>query len=48
MVDEDDLYVLFESGAYAYRGYAGNIVDRVLKLSLPKMESYVEEKNETE
>ena len=38
------LYVLFESGAYAYRGYAGNVVDRVLKLNLPKMESYEEEK----
>ena len=48
VVDEDDLYVLFESGAYAYRGYAGNVVDRVLKLSLPKMESYVEKQNEAE
>ena len=44
VVDGDDLYVLFESGAYAYRGYAGNVVDRVLKLNLPKMESYEEEK----
>ena len=45
VVDGDDLYVLFESGAYAYRGYAGNVVDRVLKLSLPKMESYEKEQN---
>lgn len=44
VVDGEDLYVLFESGAYAYRGYAGNVVDRVLKLNLPKMESYEEEK----
>ena len=44
VVDGDDLYVLFASGAYAYRGYAGNVVDRVLKLNLPKMESYEEEK----
>ena len=41
---EMKLYVLFESGAYAYRGYAGNVVDRVLKLDLTKMEdSYQEE-----
>ena len=38
VVDGDNLYVLFESGAYAYRGYAGNVVDRVLKLDLTKME----------
>ena len=44
VVDGDELYVLFESGAYAYRGYAGNVVDRVLKLDLTKMEdSYQEE-----
>ena len=44
VVDGDELYVLFESGAYAYRGYAGNVVDRVLKLNLTKMEeSYQEE-----
>mgnify|MGYP007002343678 CR=1 FL=1 len=29
VVEGDELYVLFESGAYAYRGYAGNVVDRV-------------------
>ena len=44
VVEGDELYVLFESGAYAYRGYAGNVVDRVLKLNLTKMEeSYQEE-----
>ena len=44
VVEGDELYVLFESGAYAYRGYAGNVVDRVLKLNLIKMEeSYQEE-----
>ena len=36
VVEGDELYVLFESGAYAYRGYAGNVVDRVLKLNLIK------------
>lgn len=39
-VDGDDLYVLFESGAYAYRMTSANIVDRVLKLSLPRMAAY--------
>ena len=44
VVEGDELYVLFESGAYAYRGYAGNVVDRGLKLNLIKMEeSYQEE-----
>ena len=44
VVEGDDLYVLFEAGSYAYRGYAGNVVDRVLKLNLIKMEeSYQEE-----
>lgn len=43
-VEGDNLYVLFESGAYAYRGYVGNVVDRVLKLSLPKMEEYEKSK----
>ena len=37
-----ELYVLFESGAYAYRGYAGNVVDRVLKLNLIKMEEFTD------
>ena len=39
-VDGDDLYVLFESAAYAYSAASVNIVDRVLKLSLPRMEEY--------
>ena len=39
-VDGDDLYVMFESAAYAYSSASVNIVDRVLKLSLPKMEEY--------
>lgn len=39
-VDGDDLYVLFESAAYAYSSASVNIVDRVLKLSLPRMEEY--------
>ena len=39
-VDGDDLYVLFESAAYAYSSASVNIVDRVLKLSLPRMEKY--------
>ena len=39
-VDGDDLYVLFESAAYAYSAASMNIVDRVLKLSIPKMEEY--------
>ena len=39
-VDGDDLYVLFESAAYAYSAASVNIVDRVLKLSLPKMDEY--------
>ena len=38
--DGDDLYVLFESAAYAYSAASVNIVDRVLKLSIPKMEEY--------
>ena len=46
-VEGDDLYVLFESGAYAYRASSVNIVDRVLKLSLPKMDTY-ESKKERE
>lgn len=36
-VDGDQLYVLFESAAYAYRASSVSIVDRVLKLSLPKI-----------
>ena len=40
VVDGDDLYVMFESCAYAYRAASVNIVDRVLKLSLPKMEEF--------
>ncbi|MDC7286536.1 hypothetical protein NXH76_01855 [Blautia schinkii] len=39
-VEGDNLYILFESGAYAYRASSANIVDRVLKLSLPKMEEH--------
>ena len=39
-VDGDDLYVLFGSAAYAYSSASVNIVDRVLKLSLPRMEEY--------
>ena len=39
-VDGDDLYVLFESAAYAYSAASVNIVDRVLKLNIPKMEEY--------
>jgi hypothetical protein len=39
-VEDDNLYVLFESAAYAYRASSFKIVDRVLKLSLPKMVSY--------
>ena len=39
-VDGDDLYVLFESAAYAYSSASVNIVDRVLKLSLPRTEEY--------
>lgn len=42
VVDGDDLYILFESAAYAYRALSVNIVDRVLKLSIPKMEEHVE------
>ena len=38
-VEGDDLYVLFESAAYAYRASSVNIVDRVLKLSLAKMDN---------
>ncbi|HIZ22038.1 MAG TPA: hypothetical protein IAA21_04465 [Candidatus Blautia faecigallinarum] len=38
-VEGDDLYVLFESAAYAYRASSMNIVDRVLKLSLAKMDN---------
>lgn len=41
VVEGDELYVLFESGAYAYRGYAGNVVDRVLKLNLIKWKSLI-------
>ena len=43
VVEGDNLYVMFESCAYAYRASSVNIVDRVLKLSLPKMEAYEEE-----
>lgn len=42
-MEGDNLYVMFESCAYAYRASSVNIVDRVLKLSLPKMEAYEEE-----
>lgn len=38
VVEGDDLYVLFESAAYAYRESSFDIVDRVLKLSLSKMD----------
>ena len=34
---------MFESCAYAYRASSVNIVDRVLKLNLSKMETYDEE-----
>lgn len=44
-VEGDNLYVLFESGAYAYRACSFSIVDRVLKLSLSKMMEY---ENKTE
>lgn len=37
-VEGEELYVLFESAAYAYRASSINIVDRVLKLNIPKME----------
>ena len=45
VVEGDNLYVMFESCAYAYRASSVNIVDRVLKLSLPKMEAYDEEES---
>ena len=41
-VDGEDLYVLFESAAYPYRMTSTMIVDRVLKLSLPKMLAFEE------
>ena len=37
-VEGDERYVLFESAAYAYQASSINIVDRVLKLNLLKME----------
>lgn len=40
VVEDDNLYVLFESAAYAYRASSFKIVDRVLKLSLTKMVAY--------
>lgn len=40
VVEGDNLYVLFESGAYAYSASSRNIVDRVLRFSLPKIEEY--------
>lgn len=46
-VDGDELYLLFESGAYAYRATSVNIVDRVLKMNLFKMLEY-EKKQEAE
>ena len=36
---------MFESCAYAYRASSVNIVDRVLKLNLSKMETYDEEES---
>jgi hypothetical protein len=42
-VEGDDLYVLFESAAYSYRASSANIVDRVLKLDLTKMDEYENE-----
>lgn len=39
VIEGDDLYVLFESAAYAYRECSFDIVDRVLKLSLSKMDN---------
>lgn len=36
-VDGDDLYLLFESAAYAYRATSLTTVDRILKLSLPRI-----------
>ena len=45
VVEGDSLYVMFESCAYAYRASSVNIVDRVLKLNLSKMETYDEEES---
>ena len=45
VVEGDNLYVMFESCAYAYRASSVNIVDRVLKLNLSKMETYDEEES---
>lgn len=38
VVEGDDLYILFESAAYAYRRSSANIVDRVWKVSLTELE----------
>ena len=38
VVEEDNLYILFESAAYAYRRSSANIVDRVWRLSLTELE----------
>lgn len=35
--DGDDLYVIFESAAYAYRSYIPVKIDRILKMDLKKM-----------
>ncbi len=32
--DNDDLYLLFESAAYSYRGYAPTVLDRVIKIHM--------------
>ena len=45
VVEGDSLYVMFESCAYAYRASSVNIVDRVLKLNLSKMETCDEEES---
>lgn len=42
--DGDDLYVVFESAAYAYRSYIPVKIDRVLKMDLTKMP--IDEKRE--
>lgn len=45
---ENDLYFIFESGAYAYRGRPGFSADRILKADISELNKIVEEEPKSE
>ena len=40
MIDGDEMYSIYESGAYSYRSYSYPVIDRVIKMKMDTINSY--------